>query len=207
MGAIRLEARRARAGRSGVLVGGSNPLAPTNAPDVTHSGSGGGPSSYGFVAALDRLPTSADTEARTMNALLPRILRVAAIAAIGLIAAACGAYGSGGGAAGTGPAASVRLGSPTIGTATSATLGAYLTGPNGLTLYIKTSDTANTSTCTGACLSSWPALTVTAGQNAVARTRVTGTRRPFARANGTAHVTYNRLPRFYLVSHTQGSGT
>src|SRR5260221_6359832 len=122
MGAIRLEARRARAGRSGVLVGGSNPLAPTNALDVTHSGSGGGPASYGFVAALDRLPTSADTEARTMNALLPRILRVAAIAAIGLIAAACGAYG--GGAGGTGPAASVTLGTPTVGVATSATLGA-----------------------------------------------------------------------------------
>ncbi len=142
-----------------------------------------------------------------MNALLPRILRVAAIAAIGLIAAACGAYGSGGGAAGTGPAASVRLGSPTIGTATSATLGAYLTGPNGLTLYIKTSDTANTSTCTGACLSSWPALTVTAGQNAVAGTGVTGALGTFTRADGTTQVTYNGLPLYYWVSDTKAGDT
>jgi predicted lipoprotein with Yx(FWY)xxD motif len=37
--------------------------------------------------------------------------------------------------------------------------GIYETGPNGHTLYYFTQDTASTSACTGACASTWTALT------------------------------------------------
>jgi predicted lipoprotein with Yx(FWY)xxD motif len=141
-----------------------------------------------------------------MTVLLPRISRLAAIAAIAVFAAACGQ--SGAGASPTqGPAGSAAAGAPTIGMATSATLGAYLTGPTGLTLYIKTSDTANTSTCTDTCLANWPALTVSTGQTAVAGTGVTGALGTFTRADGTTQVTYNGLPLYYWVSDTKPGDT
>jgi predicted lipoprotein with Yx(FWY)xxD motif len=142
-----------------------------------------------------------------MTALLPRISRIATVVAIGLLAAACGAYGGAGAGATQGPSASVALGAPTIGMATSATLGAYLTGPNGLTLYINTSDTANTSTCSGGCIASWPALTVAAGQTAVAGTGVTGALGTFTRADGSTQVTYNGLPLYYWVSDKKAGDT
>ncbi len=143
-----------------------------------------------------------------MSNLLPRISRLAGIALIGILAAACGAYGSGAGAGGTqGQGASVAAGPPTIGIATSATLGAYLTGPNGLALYVKTTDTANTSTCTGDCLTNWPALTVAAGQTPVAGTGVTGALGTFTRPEGSTQVTYNGLPLYYWVSDTKAGDT
>lgn len=141
-----------------------------------------------------------------MTTFLPRTSRLAAIAAIGLLAAACGAYGGGAGAT-QGPGASAGGGAPTVGTATSATLGAYLTGPNGLALYIKAGDTANTSTCTGDCLAAWPALTVAAGQTPVAGTGVTGSLGTFTRADGTIQVTYNGLPLYYWVSDKKAGDT
>jgi predicted lipoprotein with Yx(FWY)xxD motif len=141
-----------------------------------------------------------------MNALFNRLSRVAALAAIGVLLAACGSTGGGAGAT-QGPGGSAAAGAPTIGMATSATLGAYLTGANGLTLYIKTTDTANTSTCTGDCLANWPALTVAAGQTAIAGTGVTGALGTFTRADGTTQVTYNGLPLYYWKADTKAGDT
>jgi predicted lipoprotein with Yx(FWY)xxD motif len=42
-------------------------------------------------------------------------------------------------------------------------LGSFLVGPNGMTLYMFTDDTAGVSNCSGDCLANWPALTVEAG--------------------------------------------
>ena len=50
-----------------------------------------------------------------------------------------------------------------VGTSSSPTLGAYLTGQNGMTLYVRTTDTPDTSTCTGTCATNWPPLTVASG--------------------------------------------
>ena len=141
-----------------------------------------------------------------MTATHPRFSRVAAIAAIGVLVAACGAYGGGAGAT-QNPGASTAGGPPTIGMATSATLGTYLTGPNGLTLYIKTTDTANTSTCTGGCLSAWPPLTVAAGQTPIAGTGVTGSLGTFTRPEGAVQVTYNGLPLYYWASDKKAGDT
>jgi len=85
----------------------------------------------------------------------------------------------------------------TLGTARSAKLGTFLTGPTGLTLYTHTGDSPNTSTCSGSCLSAWPALTVPAGQSPVAGPGVTGHLGTFSRSDGTTQVTYNGLPLYY----------
>src|SRR5260221_12953384 len=50
-----------------------------------------------------------------------------------------------------------------LGVGTSATLGTYLTGPNGHTLYTLSSEPKNGVLCSGGCLGFWPPLTVSAG--------------------------------------------
>ncbi len=83
-----------------------------------------------------------------------------------------------------------------IGLATSGTLGAYLTDPNGLTLYTHTGDSATSSTCTGGCAGAWPPVLVAAGGQATAGTGVTGTFATLTRADGTVQVTYQGLPLY-----------
>jgi predicted lipoprotein with Yx(FWY)xxD motif len=81
-------------------------------------------------------------------------------------------------------------------TTATTSLGAVLTGPNGLTLYTHSGDTATSSTCTGGCASAWPPLTVPAGASATGGTGVTGTFGTLTRADGTIQVTYNGLPLY-----------
>jgi len=88
-----------------------------------------------------------------------------------------------------------------VGTAISATLGTYLTGPNGLALYTHAGDTATSSTCTGGCASAWPPLTTT-GQPA-AGSGVTGQLGTLTRADGTTQVTYGGLPLYYWQGDTK----
>jgi len=75
-------------------------------------------------------------------------------------------------------------------------LGPVLVGPNGLTLYTHTGDTATTSSCTGGCATAWPPLAVPAGANATGATGVTGTFASLTRDDGTLQVTYNGLPLY-----------
>jgi predicted lipoprotein with Yx(FWY)xxD motif len=94
------------------------------------------------------------------------------------------------------PAAAASSATVTINMATAPALGAYLTGPNGLTLYTTSADTATSSSCTGSCATAWPPLTVPAGGQAVAGTGVTGTLGTLVRADGTTQVTYGGLPLY-----------
>lgn len=75
-------------------------------------------------------------------------------------------------------------------------IGAVLTGPNGLTLYTHAGDTATSSTCTGGCATAWPPLTVPAGGSATGGTGVTGTFGTLTRADGKVQVTYNGKPLY-----------
>jgi predicted lipoprotein with Yx(FWY)xxD motif len=83
-----------------------------------------------------------------------------------------------------------------ISSATSASLGTYLTGPNGMTLYTKTGDSATSSTCTGTCAVAWPPVLVATGGSAAAGTGVSGTFATLTRADGTVQVTYQGLPLY-----------
>jgi predicted lipoprotein with Yx(FWY)xxD motif len=137
---------------------------------------------------------------------------VSGLVLVGLVAAACSTaattapatnapVATSGPAATGAPAATTPASTQTVAagvmvnTATTS-LGAVLTGPNGLTLYTHAGDTATSSTCTGGCATAWPPLTVSGGAGALAGTGVTGTLGTLTRADGTVQVTYNGMPLY-----------
>jgi predicted lipoprotein with Yx(FWY)xxD motif len=134
-----------------------------------------------------------------MNPFRSRPALVAGLA-LTIFIAGCGSSGASQAPVGSASGGGAAL---TIGTGTSASLGTYLTGPSGLTLYTKSGDTATSSTCTGSCATSWPPLTVTAGQHAVGGSGVTGTFATLTRADGSIQVTYAGLPLYYWVQDTK----
>lgn len=111
---------------------------------------------------------------------------------VALLAAAC-STGATTAPATSAPAASTAAGG--IGVVVSMS-GSVLTGPNGLTLYAHSGDSATSSSCTGSCATSWPPLTTPAGTTPTAGTGVTGTLATLTRADGTIQVTYNGLPLY-----------
>jgi predicted lipoprotein with Yx(FWY)xxD motif len=87
----------------------------------------------------------------------------------------------------------------TIGSTNDPTLGAYLTGLNGMTLYVFTKDTADTSTCTGSCATNWPPLTVASGVTITGPSGAPGTFATITRSDGTLQVTYDHMPLYYFA--------
>ena len=86
------------------------------------------------------------------------------------------------------------------------TVGSYLTGKDGMTLYVKMGDSTSAPNCTGACLTNWPAFTVDTGETVVAGTGVTGTLATFTRPEGT-QVSYNGAPLYYFSGDTAAGQT
>jgi predicted lipoprotein with Yx(FWY)xxD motif len=77
-------------------------------------------------------------------------------------------------------------------------LGQILADGNGMTLYRFQIDTPGVSNCSGACLTAWPALTVSAGTQPVAGMGVTAQLGTITRADGLTQVTVNGLPLYYF---------
>jgi predicted lipoprotein with Yx(FWY)xxD motif len=74
---------------------------------------------------------------------------------------------------------------------------------NQMTLYTFDKDVAGsgTSNCTGGCLTTWPALTVAAGDTPSGGAGVTGTLGTITRADdGSLQVTYNGLPLYFFAN-------
>jgi predicted lipoprotein with Yx(FWY)xxD motif len=99
----------------------------------------------------------------------------------------------------------------TLASTNDAKLGGYLTGANGMTLYILTKDTADTSSCTGTCATNWPPLTVASGATIAGPTGAMSAFATIARADGTMQVTYNHWPLYYfsgdsVAGDTNGQG-
>ena len=143
---------------------------------------------------------------------MTRAPRAAALlGALTLITAACGAYGGASTAPSTEPssAPSTEPGGTvhTVNAVQDATLGAYLTGDDGRTLYINTNDSAGTSTCTGDCAASWPPFTLEAGETAAGGSGVTGAFGTTSRDDGSTQVTYNGAPLYYFVADTAAGTT
>lgn len=96
----------------------------------------------------------------------------------------------------------------TLGTDGNATLGTYLIGWTGMTVYTYAKDTAGTSTCTGACAEKWPPYIVPEGMHLNIKSGVdenaAGTIR---RADGTLQVTYRGMPLYFYVGDTTSSDT
>jgi predicted lipoprotein with Yx(FWY)xxD motif len=86
------------------------------------------------------------------------------------------------------------------------TLGSFLVDSKGMTLYLFTTDTPNTSNCYGGCAKYWPPqLTTgapTAGSGVTAS--LLGTT---ARTDGTTQVTYNGWPLYYYLSDKAAGDT
>ena len=79
-----------------------------------------------------------------------------------------------------------------------ASLGSFLVDSTGMTLYLYTKDTPNTSVCYGGCATLWPPLLTngapTAGTGVTASMLGTTTR-----TDGTVQVTYNGWPLYYFA--------
>jgi predicted lipoprotein with Yx(FWY)xxD motif len=137
-----------------------------------------------------------------------RVVAVAAAAAFAV--SACASPGSGGTTVPATPApatagpVTAAPGSPAAGLslalAEDATLGSFVTGANGMSLYIFTPDTATSSACVDQCATSWPPLTVANAADATAGAGVTGALGTITRADGTLQVTLGGHPLYYFAN-------
>jgi predicted lipoprotein with Yx(FWY)xxD motif len=125
-----------------------------------------------------------------------RLRALGALGGVLLVASACTSAGASTAPSVAAPSAASG-GTVTVAVA-SGTVGSYLTGADGKTLYEFTPDTANTSTCTDACATKWPPFTVPSGGSMpTAGSGVTGTLTSFARADGSMQVAINGIPLYY----------
>ena len=92
-------------------------------------------------------------------------------------------------------------------------VGNYLTGADGMTLYIFTKDTAGDgkSVCNGDCATKWPPLVVASLDEVKADSGATGALALATRDDGTKQVTYKGLPLYYFepdqaAGDTKGQG-
>jgi predicted lipoprotein with Yx(FWY)xxD motif len=79
-------------------------------------------------------------------------------------------------------------------------LGSILVDGKGMTLYMFTKDTANTSNCSGQCLVAWPALAGKPTMGAGVDDSKLGS---FQRADGSTQATYNGWPLYYWKGDTK----
>ncbi len=92
-----------------------------------------------------------------------------------------------------------------------AVLGHYLTGPSGMSLYVFTKDTTDTSNCYDQCAINWPPLLAEGDAVITAPLSIPGTFGITERTDGTKQVTYNGWPLYYwakdaAVGDTTGQG-
>ena len=140
-----------------------------------------------------------------------------AVAGVAVILAGCAAQGGGATPGASNPAASspAAAGSPAVYSVDlhqDATLGSFLVGEDGKTLYLLTKDPNGSSSCTGNCAKAWPPFTLDAGETAIAGSGVTGTIATIQRPDGTTQVAINGVPLYYYsgdsaAGDTQGEGS
>jgi predicted lipoprotein with Yx(FWY)xxD motif len=144
-----------------------------------------------------------------------RLFSLAGAGALLLVAAACSSAGSSPTAAVLGAQSTPTVAAPNalmVGVAANSNVGTYLTGQNGLTLYIFTADSPDKSACTTSqCLANWSPLTVASGATIAGPMGATGTWATISRSDGTLQVTYNHQPLYYfkgdaVAGDTNGQG-
>jgi predicted lipoprotein with Yx(FWY)xxD motif len=99
----------------------------------------------------------------------------------------------------TGGGTGTPSGPASIDVSQTASLGSFLVDGKGMTLYLYTKDTPNTSNCYNSCAAAWPPLLTngspTAGSNVNASLLGTTTRN-----DGSTQVTYNGWPLYYFAN-------
>lgn len=99
------------------------------------------------------------------------------------------------------PAAAVALG-----TASTSSLGSFLTGANGMTLYVFKKDGPDKTACTGTCAGLWPPLTVPSASAFTPPASLAGFG-TFTRPDGKIQVTFNKRPLYYYSLDTKAGQT
>lgn len=131
-----------------------------------------------------------------------RLAALGATTGLGLALGACGSSQSTRNTPGSAPGSESAV---TVGT-TSTSLGTFLVGPDGRSLYLFEADTSPQSTCSGACTQTWPVLTT--GGAPVAGGGVTQSLLSTSqRSDGTAQVVYNGHPLYYYAGDTKAGDT
>ena len=136
-----------------------------------------------------------------------RTIPLAALAAVALVAlavAGCGGNNDNGNAhASSSPPKTKSGGSATVGVASSS-VGNILVDSQGRTVYLFQKDTGTTSTCSGACATSWPPVRVSGKPKAGSGVNASmlGTTQ---RSDGKPQVTYNGHP-LYLFQGDSSAG-
>ena len=95
----------------------------------------------------------------------------------------------------------------TVNVVQSAALGDYLTGENGLTLYVFKKDSNDTSTCGTGCADNWPPFALEGSETVAGGAGVTGTFGTMTRADGKTQVTYDHHPLYYYKGDTKAGDT
>jgi predicted lipoprotein with Yx(FWY)xxD motif len=101
-------------------------------------------------------------------------------------------------AATTGPTTAAPAAGLTVEVRQHATLGSYVAGKGGMSLYIFKNDSGGTSACTGSCATNWPPLTVSSPADVTAGAGVQGAIGTMHRADGTIQVTLAGKPLYYF---------
>ena len=120
-----------------------------------------------------------------------------------------------GGAAGAGAVASATSGSRAsaapadvvINVTTMMQLGSFLTDAAGRTLYVFRKDGPDSSACTGACATAWPALTVAAGGTTRADPAIGARLGTFQRPDGSMQVAFDKEPLYYFSGDSKAGDT
>ncbi len=86
-------------------------------------------------------------------------------------------------------------------------IGTYLTDANGMALYIRTTDSKDTSTCNTNCATTWPPLLLHTGDTMTAGPGVTGKLGTFTRKDGGVQITLNGMPLYYYHGDTAAGQT
>ncbi len=105
-------------------------------------------------------------------------------------------------AATSAPTAMAPSGPAHVAVANNAKLGSLLVDDKGMTLYLFTTDTPNTSSCYGKCASFWPPL-LTSGTPVGASGLDASKFGTTTRTDGTTQVTYNSWPLYYFAKDKQ----
>jgi predicted lipoprotein with Yx(FWY)xxD motif len=127
-----------------------------------------------------------------------------------LIAAACSSAATTPAPANAGSTPGSSSNAPTsitLASTTDPTLGAYLTGQNGMTLYVLTKDAPDTSTCSGTCATTWPPLAAAVGATITGPSGATGAFATITRSDGIVQVTYNHMPLHYFSGDSAAGDT
>ncbi|HEV3280247.1 MAG TPA: hypothetical protein VG032_01465 [Acidimicrobiales bacterium] len=154
-------------------------------------------------------PTGYDPPSSLLRARpLRRWIVAGSLGAVLLIAAACGSAASSPTSTAIKPRpASSHTAAAVVSTATVGALGTILVDQSGFTLYRFTPDGTGKTTCTGACASEWPPLTVptahvTAGAGVTASALAT-----IMRPDGSLQVTFNGMPLYRFKGDTKPGDT